>query len=285
MSSAAHYEPIARSYLRLADSILPGRIVGFYLVGSAALGAYRPGRSDLDFVALLDGAAARATLARLRALHLLSAAHCTAGALRRRHSPLTGTCNGVFLAADDVGTPLASIEPVASHTAERFQVGAAFNLNPVEWKTWAERGIRLRGPDVAELGLEVDAAELRAWNVRNLASYWRPWAEQVLGGPGTMLLRARWWTAWGVLGAPRLHCTIATGEVVSKEAAGDYALSVFDSAWHPIIEEGLAYRRGMPKAGSVGRPGACLRRAAEFVLHVVDAVGGTGGAASGSLRS
>ena len=36
-------------------------------------------------------------------------------------------------------------------------------------------------------------------------------------------LRPCYWTAWGVLGAPRLHCTIATGEVISKEAAGEYA--------------------------------------------------------------
>ena len=42
-------------YLGVADRLLPDRITGFYLVGSVALDAYRPGRSDIDFVAVLDG--------------------------------------------------------------------------------------------------------------------------------------------------------------------------------------------------------------------------------------
>ncbi|MBO0694234.1 MAG: nucleotidyltransferase domain-containing protein, partial [Acidimicrobiaceae bacterium] len=41
-------------YLRLADLWLPGRVTGWYLVGSLALDAFRPGRSDVDFVAVLD---------------------------------------------------------------------------------------------------------------------------------------------------------------------------------------------------------------------------------------
>ena len=44
--------PVQR-YLRLADRLLPGMITGFYVTGSVALGAYRPGRSDIDFVAVL----------------------------------------------------------------------------------------------------------------------------------------------------------------------------------------------------------------------------------------
>lgn len=52
--------------------------------------------------------------------------------------------------------------------------------------------------------------------------------------------------AWGALGAPRLHRTIATGEVISKEAAGEYALDTFDREWHPTIRDGLAFQRGEP---------------------------------------
>ena len=44
------------AYLRLAERLLPGRVVGFYLVGSAALGSFRPGRSDIDFIAVMDSA-------------------------------------------------------------------------------------------------------------------------------------------------------------------------------------------------------------------------------------
>jgi predicted nucleotidyltransferase len=44
------------AYARLVDDQLPGRIRGLYLHGSLALGDYRPGRSDVDFVAVSDTA-------------------------------------------------------------------------------------------------------------------------------------------------------------------------------------------------------------------------------------
>jgi hypothetical protein len=44
--------PVGR-YLRQVDMAIPGAIHGFYVVGSIALGAFRPGRSDVDFVAVL----------------------------------------------------------------------------------------------------------------------------------------------------------------------------------------------------------------------------------------
>jgi hypothetical protein len=269
--SAEDYERLAKAYLRITDTILPERVVGFYVVGSAALGAYRPGRSDVDFVALLDRRLTSLEVAGLRLVHLLSGAACAVAAVARGHSALTGTCNGVFVVADDLAKSVAEIVPIASHTAERFHVGAGFDVNPVVWKTLADGGVRLRGPEVDDLDLRLDAEALRSWNLQNLESYWRPWAEQVLRAPGVSLrLRHRWWTAWGVLGAPRLHHTIETGEVISKEAAGEYALTVFDSQWHPIVEGALAYRRGASPGRSLGNPTQRLHRAAEFVLHVVE---------------
>ena len=49
----------AEFYLRQLDRLLPGAVVGLYLVGSVALGGYRRRRSDLDFVGVLDSAVDR----------------------------------------------------------------------------------------------------------------------------------------------------------------------------------------------------------------------------------
>lgn len=81
--------------------------------------------------------------------------------------------------------------------------------------------------------------------------------------------RPRYWTAWGVLGAPRLHRTIATGEIVSKEAAGEYALAVFPSRFHGLISEALAYWREQPDGLRVSADER-RRRTNEFVLSVID---------------
>lgn len=57
-ASADLHRVVARNAgrcLRLADRLFPKRVVGFYLVGSVALGGYRPHQSDIDFVAVLRG--------------------------------------------------------------------------------------------------------------------------------------------------------------------------------------------------------------------------------------
>ncbi len=99
--------PNATRYLTLADRLLPGRITGFYLVGSAALGAFRPHRSDLDFVALTSGEV------NARALHYARM--------------LLGfpTVNGVFVHQDDVARPVTTIRPLASSTGLHYRPGRA----------------------------------------------------------------------------------------------------------------------------------------------------------------
>jgi hypothetical protein len=247
------------TYLTLADRLVPGRVVGLYLVGSAALGGFRPGRSDIDFVAVVDGQLDARELRRLRYLHIVAG---------RGWSPTANTCNGVYVRRDDLPKPVSQIVPVASHAGRHFNVASGFDVNPVIWKELADHGVPIRGPAPESLGLQPEPDLLREWCLRNLSSYWRSWAQAVLEGrPHSGRLRPRWATAWATLGPPRLHCTIATGEVITKEAAGEYALDVFDARWHPLIRAGLAYRRGGRGQGD-SRP-ASRRELSAFVFEVI----------------
>jgi pyrroloquinoline quinone (PQQ) biosynthesis protein C len=75
-----------------------------------------------------------------------------------------------------------------------------------------------------------------------------------------------------VLGAPRLHYTISTGAIASKEAGAEYALEVFDPHWHALIEDALAYWRGGPAQHPYRHhPARRHRDAAEFVAAVIEA--------------
>ncbi len=260
----------AETYLRLADRLLPGRIVGFYLVGSTALGAFRPGRSDIDFIAVVEGDMEADELRRLRALHVISGCRSGVASARRGWSPTANTCNGVFIRRDDLAEAVSRIVPIASHTGRRFSVGGAFDVNPVIWKEFAERGVRIRGPVPASLGLVPENELLREWCLANLSSYWRSWAEaSLVGRPHSGRRRPRWATAWATLGAPRLHRTIATGDIISKEAAGEYALEVFDPQWRPLILQGLAYRRRESIPGRHRGTASATRASGAFVLEVI----------------
>jgi hypothetical protein len=259
-------------YLARADGALPGRIVGCYVVGSTALGAYAPGRSDIDVVVVVDRGLSAAELRALRRLQLRTGLATGAAALARGCLAMPGTLNGVFVRADDLTLPVTRIVPVASQTGVAFSTGEGFDVNPVIWKVLAERGIAVRGPAPDTLGLQPEPDALRAWTLANLRSYWRQWGEATRAVTRQARLQPRWATAWGVLGAPRLHCTIATGEVISKEQAGRYAREAFDAAWHPLVDEALAYRRGEPDTGAFRSRAERARMTGDFVVHVVDSL-------------
>jgi hypothetical protein len=59
--------------------------------------------------------------------------------------------------------------------------------------------------------------------------------------------------------------------VVSKEAAGEYALAEYSSGWRPLIREALAYWREQPAEVALP-PRERGERTAQFVFHVIDAV-------------
>lgn len=257
------------------DRAVPGRIEGFYVVGSASMGAFRPGRSDVDFVAIVSSDFRSNDLLRLRALH---SGRWTSALIRdavlRRRWPLV--CNGIYLKAGDVSLSPLEVTPLAGHVAGRFGAGRreGFDVNPVTWHVLARNAIAVRGPDRDQLQIRVDDAELRAWALANLNGYWRCWATRVRqGGVSTRGVPPRRLIASGVLGAPRLHYTIATGGVATKEAAAEYARKVFEPRWHALIDDAASYWRG-------GRPSEWYRRqphrrrrgdAAEFVVSVIDA--------------
>ncbi len=261
----------AARFLAVADRLFTDRLVGFYVVGSAALGDFRPDRSDLDFIAVLD-AAQHGDCRRARIAQLASGIRTGIPALIRGRTAGPGTCNGVYVAADQLRRPVTQIAPIASHHGLGFDCGAGFDVNPVVWKTFADHGIALRGAAPVQLGLDPELHLLRQWNLDNLNNYWKSCAVATMSGkpPHAPWMPARWATSWTVLGPPRLHHTIATGQVISKEKAGDYAKQSFGAEWHPIIEEALAYWRGQPPHPAFADNKQRHRRAGEFALHVID---------------
>lgn len=268
-------EAVERFLVRI-DRALPGRIEGFYVVGSASLGAFRPARSDLDFVAVLDGELDQAELHRLRRSHQRACAAAVLRSSTRAPPRWPLICNGVYVHWQDLTRSPLDVTPIASHVAERFSAGAGFDVNPVTWRTLDQRGIPICGPHPAQLGVHHDDAELRAWTLRNLDGYWRGWADAARGrGPTATLALLRRFAAWGVLGAPRLHFTVLTGEIATKEQAAQHSLEIFPPRWHPLIEEALAFWHGNPASGRYRDPFRRRRDAAEFVTEVVDAATNT----------
>jgi hypothetical protein len=259
----------AAQYLAIADKEFGERLVGFYVVGSAAMGGFRPRQSDLDFIAVLDEALAgdcgRVRKVQRRGL-LRVGAHAASRAAFR-----SGACNGCYITQADLSRPVTEIVPVASHVGVFHGCGTAFDVNPVQWQTFMQHGVALRGAPPAELGLQPQPELLRQWNIDNLNSYWRRVATKASTGKSshTVLTTARWVTAWIVSGPARMHCTLATGEIVSKERACEYALDTFDAEWHPIIRDAVGHLRNEQSDPAFRDRRIRYETTGRFGLHVI----------------
>jgi hypothetical protein len=154
---------VARDLLARLDHAVPGRIEGFYVVGSASMDAFQRGRSDVDFVAVVNSDLRASELLLLRAVHLgrWTSALVNDVVLRRR-SPLV--CNGIYVRAGDLARSPLEVVPLAGHVAGRFGTAPreGFDVSPVTWHSLASYGIALRGPARGEVHVHTDDRELRA---------------------------------------------------------------------------------------------------------------------------
>ena len=251
---------VVHDYLRTVDSEQPGLIEGLYLVGSVALGDFRVHTSDIDFIAVISGGTAGGVLDSLERAH---------ARLRAQHK--RPFFDGIYVTSDELGrSPLPSQEGPHTH-AGRFHRGGHAERHPVAWHTLAHHGVTVRGPMRERLSIWTDHAALRSWVTRNLKTYWRAWRERSirLASRNGIIALSPSAAAWGVLGVSRLHFTLATGGITSKDGAGVYALDAFGARWHRLVMECLRIRRAS-SGRSNQNPFTRRRELLDFIQMVMD---------------
>jgi predicted nucleotidyltransferase len=227
------HEQAADRYLKALEATLaPDMVRGVYVVGSAALGSWRPGRSDLDVLVVLDRPMSVSDAAMIGEMHAVLEATRADGP----HSDAHYVTPDLLGARSEVKVPFAvdGVFKPEGHVTD-----------PVLWAVLAKHGITLRGPRASELRVAPDPAWLREWNHGNLESYWRGqvgyrshFAKQDPDAAVDPYL-----LAWEATGPGRLHATIATGEVISKEASADYTAKLFPK-YADLCAKAKAYRLG-----------------------------------------
>jgi hypothetical protein len=216
-------------YLTRLDAVLPQAWV--YLTGSAALDDWQPGRSDLDLLVVVpdEDSLGEAELDALEALHVAMAGR--------------PYLDAVYVHRDQLGKPGSAGVPGAVDGVFGRDRDA---INPVLWATLDRHGIAMRGPAVCTLGAGPELDWLREWNLANLTTYWRPWADQaraLLAGRDGDAPVAAGNLAWAGTGPGRLHYTIATGGIMSKTASADYTTKLFPE-YATLLARAKAWRLG-----------------------------------------
>jgi hypothetical protein len=259
--AAAEIDLAARNLVALIERHLPNMLASLTLVGSATDGDYRPGRSDLDFVAVLHGPATADDLDGLTVLHRLYGG-----------DPTLPVLDGIWITPAELAAGPDATPPGPTSDQGTFLSESIGNRNPVTWVTLRDGGRTIFG-SLDRDAVWQDRERLLSWVCGNVDAYWSRWLDDagrlwtrrgfgLLGNSGV---------AWGVLGISRMHHTLVTGGIVSKSAAGRHALAVFDARWHPIVEEALRIRNGSP-GGGLGNPVARRKAALAYVAMVIDTI-------------
>lgn len=222
----------ADEHLRLLEDKLPGLVTALLITGSVPLADYRPGHSDIDFVAVTDGAPSREQLAILADIHT-----------RLPHQP---SYDGIYLTRAQLAADPGRLDTAPQVLAGDFRAAKpGGQLNPVTWWEVARSGITMWGQRPA---VRTDPDLLRRWLLDNLTGYWTNWAagaRAVWSGQAPDQAIPCELIVWGVLGPGRLHHTLATEEVVSKTTAGWYTADRFP-AWRQLCQRVVASRAGEP---------------------------------------
>lgn len=228
-------EALATERLSAVDAAVPGLVTALWITGSAVSGDWRPGRSDVDFVAATDHPPGPDELAALAAVH-------AGGGLPHY--------DGLYVPAAALADPPVAGEALPHVVGGEWDTGPCGECTPVTWLELRQRGVAVRGPAPAALVAEPDPAVLRAWLLGNLRGYWSQEAEAVTAAlasrPAGQPTGADG-VGWLVLGAARLHATLHTGEILSKSVTGQYVAEHFP-AYAALAARCVVRRAGAPEA-------------------------------------
>jgi hypothetical protein len=220
--------PLLDEYVTLMEQQLPGLLVGFYLHGSIALGAFNPRSSDIDAIAVVNRRCTATDIDALKALHQT---------IQTKYPrPFLEV---IYLQVSDLGKEADQVEPFPYAHDGDFEPRGHFEINSVTWWLLKNRGITLRGTPAADLNFSVDWDRLIA-NMRiNLNSYW---ASYTHNPRYIAMLFSDYSVQWAVTGVLRQYYSFREHNITSKEGAGLYALDHVPERWHRLIQEALNIR-------------------------------------------
>jgi hypothetical protein len=242
-------------YLDLFEQYCSGLLAACFIYGSVALDAYDPRQSDVDCICILNRRCNPSDLDHLQQIHIQMA---------QRYPAIRLECS--YHLWKDLGQPATSIAPGPAYIDGHLQPQGRLNVNPLTWWQLKNQAITLIGPEAKTLDFDIAWSEVISWMRDNLNTYWRRYTNEprlmvwLLGDGGIQ---------WVVLGVLRQVYSFREAGVVSKIAAGNYALERLPAQWHCLIREALRIRQGDTMSTYQSRPMRAVDawRFLRFVIH------------------
>lgn len=227
------YPDVNATLNRLRDgliTLLGPNLIGLYVHGSLASGGFKSGRSDIDFLALIDTPLTPDHMTALGAFFQDMAA---------TDRPWGSRLEGPFMTRAE----LRRYDPAHIYFPS-VRVEEAFGVhgNGVDWviqrHILREQAIILHGPPLHDhIDPIPQAALIQA--VREVLGDW--WTQQY---HNPTVIRDREYQVFAVQSMCRALYALRTGQMGSKQEAVTWALGALPSEWHPTLGYALAYPDG-----------------------------------------
>lgn len=238
--------------------LLADGLVGVYLTGSAALGGYHDGRSDIDFTVVTKEPTDEKHISGLQAVHR---------EMLKKYPK--NVLEGHYVTITDLGRDPDEIKPVLTYYKGKLST-SYHGISIVTWYTLKKYGVTVYGPPCGGLAFDAPEEKLLAYTIKNVNSYWTLWLSGIrkpLTARSVFALTDAG-VEWGVLGISRMFFTLSERDVSSKDSTAEYSLLHAPEALKNIIAEAQSIRLGL-----CGSYRSLLRRRrdmAEYMEHMIN---------------
>jgi len=227
MTAFPELDLILEDFLASLQHILETDLVGFYLVGSFAVGdaAFF---SDCDFMAVVRQTPTPDQEAALRARH---------ADIPTRPGHWNINLEGTYAPVDDLRTLATLDQPwlFVDRGWREIQWSPHFNYLEQRW-TLRERGVTLFGPEPATFATAVPGKRLRAAMAQQLPKLMDSLAKW------TDISKVAWSQRYAVEALCRMFWTFSDGQIHSKASSLSWAMQTFGPRWTPLLRQVQADR-------------------------------------------
>lgn len=218
---------ILDEYSDVITKLLGDNLIGIYLTGSIALGGYHENKSDIDFTTLMKKPLDDNQISELNVIHKN---------ILKKHPK--NIFEGHYITLTELGNDPNEIEPIVSYYEGK--IGKSYHgINIVTWFTLKKYGATVFGTPARELPFSASENELAAYVINNVNSYWKKWLSdsiKFLSVKGLYSLTSAA-IEWVVLGISRMHYTLSTSDIASKDGIISHVLKHTPKKYHRIIRE------------------------------------------------
>ncbi|MFJ8525045.1 nucleotidyltransferase domain-containing protein [Bacillus cereus] len=240
-----------RYTVELKEIFLDEKIVGVYIYGSIALGAFHAETSDVDFVTVISDFVNEAEKQQLVELHK-----------KLSGSTLGKRMDGMYIPLVDLGKYNDEMNEYVYCADGKANMGH-WDINAVTWWTLKNQGITVTGKEAEDLSYQIRWDDVVNTMKYNVEQYWSEKAKQ------PYLFFIEEWVESAVVTMGRILYTLDHKTIVSKDRGLQYLLECSGGEWEILLKEVARIRQNPKEKRMLSR----WRRAdmtKRYLLHLIE---------------